>query len=152
MGLIRKILNWHEENVHDIGSPLGLGYVDRGSGRIAYRTEEVLGKKYKGKVAKVAKNEKGRKDNLKELETWEIVKDTNYEEFFCPIRDIRKDGKILIMDFAGKVPDDERNTAEQIIDKLKKEFASTSDINLVNMGYHPDYGLVIIDYPWGKVK
>lgn len=114
---------------------------------------------YKGRIVKIDKNLEA---NTSEVQTWQYVKGTKFEKFFCPIRDMSRDKRIIVMDKVD-VLDWGSNKGREIADEIKEIIKEDMDlhsqnikqdhgldIHAKNIGYHNDYGrYVLIDYPWG---
>lgn len=134
--------------------------MDRGHSRDVYRiTTDRFGPENYGRVLKVSKDPDKSRFNMYEFQTWQAVKSNNrLRQFFCPIRSKSPDFRYIIMDFAD--PDNASATAE-FEQNLRNKIAIQDlpqgqldeEIINSNVGYHRDYGSVMIDYPWGgKMK
>lgn len=110
-----------------------------------------FGSMYKGKVVKYANDSKNIKDNEREFQTWMAVKGTSLEENFCPVRDRSKNYEFIIMDYARPIESFVRSDYSDFKDKITSEMAMETifDFHGGNVGYHKEFGLVMVDYPFG---
>lgn len=142
--LSRAINNFRDKDLTKLGSGLQ---------RDVYRINtDRFGEQYNGKVVKYAKNKSNIEDNRREFSTWMVVKGTELERDFCPIRDRSENFEYLVMDYARSASTIRRVDIEDMENRLKEEFSLHDRIHDLydgNFGYHKDYGLVVIDYPWG---
>lgn len=156
MGFFDYFFNNMQEKVARHGTPLGMGFVGRGEYRIAYRiNDNTFGKENKGRVIKFARKEKGREMNQREYEVWNKVKNTEYMQYFCPIREAHPEFKTLIMDYAAKPENPPtKDEAKKLFSNLKNDekFDIVPRDFRENFGTHPEFENVIIDYPWTKIK
>lgn len=111
----------------------------------------------KGEIVKVALNRDGIKTNKREFQTWQAVKGTELEQYFCPITNRGPNYRYIIMKDASKdreLTDDQVNEFKSII----KQYISEDivdipgihklDIRSSNIGTYNGQK-VLIDYPYG---
>jgi hypothetical protein len=131
---------------------------DKGSYRKVYKIinniEDTTS--YKNCVLKYAKNEQGKIENKREFETWQAVKGTEVEKYFCPIKNTIPQNNFIIMESA-KVRNYDSSDALSLKKEMKRDVNldnidrdNGSDIHYQNIGYYPPRDrLVLIDYSWG---
>lgn len=148
--------------------------IDRGFSRVVFKITE--NSKYSnfmlegdGKILKLAVglDRASLKENKKEVQTWQAVKGTDLEQYFCPITSFGPDYRYIIMEEAN-VKRSNKEMADNIRDILDKKCkvpddAEAEDISQSKMSYEYDIrpdniGIyngnpVLIDYPFGaKIK
>lgn len=153
--------------------------INSGGSRIAYKVTDTS--KYgflrngDGCIVKLAKNSRAQKDNRKEFQTYNAVKQTNVSKYFCPITNSAKNHRAIVMEeadveatggssgfgskakmieeaLAKKVefnPNENISLDNDIEDETsEKQLKFQFDINSKNVGiYNGDP--VLIDYPYG---
>lgn len=144
-GELKRVLdNFRGEDLTKLGS---------GMRRDVYRINtDKFGEQYKGKVVKYASKKSSLEDNRKEFSTWMSVKGTPLEHQFCPIRDRSRNFEFLVMDYARVASSVSRSDINDMQEKMEENFSLEGTIHDLydgNFGYHDQYGLVVIDYPWG---
>lgn len=95
-------------------------------------------------------------DNRMEFQTWQAVKGTQYEKYFCPIRNTSPNYSFIIME---SVDIDSANNIEHTMEIKSniREIINRSeipnrgfDIHSKNIGYHAKRDrAVLVDYPYG---
>lgn len=133
----------------DIGAPEDLEFVGKGTSRIVFRINSGrFGSENRGRVVKFAMNGNGKLDNRLEKETWESVKKTDIQDFFCPIRACEENYNWLVMDYC------EDATGNPSVEGFKRTLLDRTgnmpDLQDENVGIHSRRGLVLRDYSWGS--
>lgn len=111
---------------------------------------------YKNCVLKYAKNEQGKLENTREFQTWQAIKGTKIEKYFCPIKNTSPKNDFIIMEYAQTdncSPSDASSLREELRNELNTynvDRPNGADIGSRNIGYYPPRDrLVLIDYSWG---
>lgn len=136
--------------------------IGRGGFRSVYDISEAnidfLHKK-DGNIIKVAMHKRSLKQNRREVQTWQTVKGTDLEKYFCPITNFGSDYTFIVMKKAKVFNDleekEDKNYEEWArksddIQSMINKFSriSSYDIAYDNIGkYNGNY--VLIDYPFG---
>ena len=141
----RLVLENHNLPAKEVASKVieeypNLSYIDHGLERIVFIVEN---SSYNDVVLKIARNERGIEANKQEYKNWNQLKNTKYSEWLCPV-DLEKSKKKYI--FMDKVQMSAGNY-EPVMDNLI-EIISAAEISSHNVGYHRDYGDVLIDYTY----
>lgn len=111
-----------------------------------------------GDIIKVAMYQKSLEQNKREVQTWQTVKGTDLEKYFCPITNFGPNYKYVIMKKARDFTNVENkkdnyekwSTKSDDLESMVNKFSklSTYDISYDNIGeYNGNY--VLIDYPFG---
>lgn len=114
-------------------------YVDHGTDRIVFTVDAPL---YDDKVVKIARREQGYAANEQEYRNWRALRNGEYGEWLCPVREIGGDGAYVVMDYTDTSRGDD-HAAQRHLAPFPPE-----DIVPSNVGYHPERGTVLIDYSW----
>lgn len=134
------------ERLVDSATPKGLKYIDYGVSRVCF---EIRIGEYTGHILKIERNE-GFSTNQSEVRTWERVKGTDVEKYFCPVVDYGSDYEYVVMKRADV--NLSRSRKQEIRENIMKELDDSGvvdgflDTALDNFGVYNGRG-VIIDYP-----
>lgn len=139
-------------------------YIGRGAGREVYNISDCNIRslhKQDGDIIKVAISEDSIEDNRRELQTWQTVKGTELEQYFCPITNFGSNHRYIVMEKAQvfdefdttKIGDDLFDRwvkwSDELDDKISKNTSlPTRDISYDNIGIY-NGRQVLVDYPFG---
>jgi len=139
-------------------------YIGRGAGREVYNISDCNIRslhKQDGDIIKVAISEDSVEDNRRELQTWQTVKGTKLEQYFCPITNFGSNHRYIVMEKAQvfdefdttKIGDDLFDRwvkwSDELDDKISKNTSlPTRDISYDNIGIY-NGRQVLVDYPFG---
>lgn len=143
-----------------------LSNIGSGSFRVAYEILDSqkldINMRNENIILKVSKNMDGVKSNKREFQTWQAVKGTELEEYFCPVYNRGSEFKYIVMekvdDLTGidnsKCTEIAKNLREDIKDKIDTEnidppIVNDLDIYTNNIGIKENGDYVLIDYPYG---
>lgn len=110
-----------------------------------------------GDILKVASNRDGIKTNKREFQTWQAVKGTELEKYFCPITNRDPNYRYIIMRNASKDRELTNDQVERLKSNIKQNISEDIvdipgvhklDIRSGNIGIY-DGRKVLIDYPYG---
>lgn len=136
----------------------GVEYINDGGYRNVYYDKEntvrATHTKIDGNIIKVGRHAGGVTANRKEVQTWQAVKGSEIEKYFCPITNIGPDHRYIVMKFAGsEVTTIDSNRLDTILSKsiynhTNEQVTHGLDISSSNIGIF-DGRPVMIDYPYG---
>lgn len=131
--------------------------VGSGSYRVVFKVEDIskvdIINENDGQIIKVSDHGMGKETNRYEMATWQAVKGTRFQKYFCPITSIGPNHKYIVM----KEADMDKGDVDTIKNKIINAFKTKS--NKFGGWYGPDIAdrnvgiyngnVVLVDYPYG---
>lgn len=145
---------------------LGAEVIGEGSYRTAYDISNIDPEFLQDKDGDIIKVAKEKESNRSEVQTYQVIKGTELERFFCPITNIGPDHKYIVMEKAdmsvGEIKDvveeypaidsnlkDPVNIIKKILQTaIVDPYGEVGDIRDDNIGYYKG-DLVVLDYQFG---
>lgn len=143
-----------------------LSNIGSGSFRDAYKIldskELDINVKNENVILKVSKNKDGIKSNKQEFKTWQAVKGTELEQYFCPVYNRGPEFKYIVMQEVEDLTDIDNEKCREITENLRENInenintenidapvVNDLDIYRSNIGIKNNGDPVLLDYPYG---